>query len=168
MNELVILVMGVSGSGKTTIGRRLAGALDLPFFDGDDLHPKSNLAKMAAGVPLTDADRWPWLDRIRDLIGSLVRDDQPAVIAASMLKRAYRQYVDWTDQVTYVYLRGEPELIRKRMRQRGGHFMRAGMLDSQYAVLEPPADAIAVDVARSPSAIVDSIVARLESDNGSE
>jgi gluconokinase len=158
-------VMGVSGSGKTTIGGMLAEALDWPFFEGDELHPQSNIRKMAAGVPLTDADRLPWLDKIRVLVDTLVESDKSAVVAASVLKRSYRRHVDWAPIVTYVYLRGSSELIRQRLRQRHGHFMSADMLDSQMAVLEPPEAAVVVDIDDDPTAMVQSIMTQLSAEH---
>ncbi|MGA9531795.1 MAG: gluconokinase [Anaerolineales bacterium] len=162
----VIIVMGVSGSGKTTIGTLLAEALGWPFFEGDDLHPQANVRKMAAGVPLTDEDRLPWLDKIRALVGTLVESDQHAVIAASVLKRSYRQHLDWEPIVRYVYLRGSVALIRKRLRQRQGHFMGTDMLASQMAVLEPPEEAIVVDIDAPAAAVVDSILSGLPTEGG--
>lgn len=160
----VVIIMGVSGSGKTTVGNLLAEALRWPFYEGDDLHPEANVRKMAAGVPLTDADRLPWLDKLRELVGSLVESDQSAVLAASMLKRSYRQHVDWEAVVSYVYLRGSAELIRQRLRRRTGHFMGADMLASQMAALEPPREALAVDIDRQPAELVQLILRGLRAD----
>lgn len=153
--------MGVSGSGKTTVGSQLAESLDWPFFEGDDLHPQSNIQKMANGVPLTDADRWPWLAKLRALIGSRVEAGGSGVLAASVLKRAYRQALDWEGVVSYVYLRGTPSLIRGRLEGRQGHFMGADLLPSQFAALEPPKDGIAVDIDAPVDEIVASILSEL-------
>jgi len=152
--------MGVSGTGKSTIGVALADALGLPFVEGDDLHPAANVAKMAAGVPLTDADRAPWLDRVA---GALAR---PVVVTCSALKRRYRDRLrDAAPDVAFVYLHGTAELLAARMEGRDGHFMPTALLASQLATLEVPApdeDAIPVDVALRPDEIVELVVGRLK------
>lgn len=155
----VIVVMGVSGTGKSTTGRALAEALALPFLEGDDLHPESNVAKMAAGIPLTDADRAPWLDLIAAEL------DRPLVVACSALKRSYRDRLRRAaPDLVLVYLHGDPALLLSRMSQRDGHFMPAALLDSQLATLEEPADdeeAIPVDVMLRPDEIVEVVTDRL-------
>ena len=155
----VIVVMGVSGTGKSTTGRALAEALGLPFLEGDDLHPESNVAKMAAGIPLTDADRAPWLDLIAAEL------DQPLVVACSALKRTYRDRLRRAaPDLVLVYLHGDPELLLSRMSQRDGHFMPTALLDSQLATLEEPAadeDVIPVDVMLRPDEIVEVVTDRL-------
>jgi gluconokinase len=159
---MIVIVMGVSGSGKTTVGRSLAEALGWPFSDGDDLHPPANLEKMAAGLPLTDADRLPWLEELRRRIERHRAAGESAVIACSALKASYREILaEDREEVRFVHLTGSPELIRRRLEQRQGHFMKAVMLDSQLAALEPPTDAVAVDVAGSPEEIVAEIRGRL-------
>ena len=159
---MIVIVMGVAGSGKTTIGRRLAEALGWQFREGDDLHPPANLQKMAAGAPLTDADRLPWLAELRRLIERCLAAGDDAVIACSALKASYREILaGGLDGVRFVHLAGSPELIRERLAHRPGHFMKAGMLDSQLADLEPPEDALTVDVAGSPEEIVAEIRRRL-------
>lgn len=154
-----IVVMGVSGTGKSTIGRGLADALGLPFLEGDDLHPAANVAKMADGIPLTDADRAPWLDRIAAEL------DQPLVVTCSALKRSYRDRLRGAaPDLVLVYLHGTPELLASRMAQRDGHFMPTSLLQSQLATLEEPAadeDVIPVDVMLRPDEIVDLVVERL-------
>ena len=131
--------MGVSGAGKTTVARSLAERLHCVFQEGDDLHPPANVAKMAAGIPLTDADREPWLRKIRTWIASRLGQDGCAVISCSVLKKAYRDKI-MADrrQVMLVYLEGTPELMRGRMAGRKGHFMPPALLESQFATLEPP------------------------------
>jgi len=152
--------MGVSGTGKSTIGRALAEALGLPFVEGDDLHPPANVAKMAAGIPLTDADRAPWLDLVAArLAGS------PAVVACSALRRIYRDRLRAdAPNLALVYLHGAREVLAARMAARPGHFMPTSLLDSQLATLEPPEpdeNALAVDVALAPGEIVAEVVAWL-------
>ncbi|MDT8306447.1 MAG: gluconokinase [Anaerolineae bacterium] len=151
----VIILMGVSGAGKTTIGRRLAAALGWDFLDGDDYHPPANVAKMGRGEPLTDADRIPWLDRLHDLIARRLAADEPAVLAASALKETYRQRLLAANPgATIVYLRGDYDLIQRRLKHRTGHYMPSALLHSQFAALEPPANALTVDVAQPPAAII--------------
>lgn len=154
-----LVVMGVSGSGKSTIGAALAHRLGIPFIEGDALHPEVNVAKMAAGIPLTDADRAPWLDRIAAEIG------RPVVVTCSALKRTYRDRLRAAAPgLVLVYLHGEPGVLASRMTRRAGHFMPADLLESQLATLEAPtADehAIEADVAHRPDEIVDLVMDRL-------
>lgn len=156
---LVVVVMGVSGSGKTTVGRAVADALGWPFHEGDDFHPQSNVAKMSRGEPLTDADRYPWLAALHDLIADSLERNQSAVLACSALKQQYRErLLDDNDGTMLVYLRGSYDLIRKRMTRRHGHFMKAGMLRSQFDALEEPTDAFVIDVNDDLESSVASIV----------
>ncbi len=152
---MVIVVMGVTGAGKTTVGRLLAAQLGWVFFDADDFHPKANVEKMRVGQPLTDTDRAPWLAALRVLIADCLRQGRNAVIACSALKAAYRVclQVD-VRQVVFVFLAGDPDLVRARLRVRRGHFMPASLLDSQIALLEEPADGVRVDLALPPEKIV--------------
>jgi gluconokinase len=159
---MIVIVMGVAGSGKTTIGHRLAEVLGWLYCEGDGLHPPANLEKMAAGLPLTDADRLPWLRELRRRIEHFREAGENAVIACSALKASYREILaGGLDGVRFVHLTGSPELIRERLAYRAGHFMKAAMLDSQLAALEPPADAVEVDVAGAPEEIVAAIRGRL-------
>ena len=135
----VYVVMGVAGSGKTTVGQALARRLGAPFYDGDDFHPPENVAKMAIGIPLTDADRYPWLESLHDLIAGHWQRGQAAVIACSALKKKYRdQLRAGNDGVTIIYLEGPPALLAQRLEGRPSHYMKAGMLASQLEALEPP------------------------------
>ena len=158
---MVILLMGVSGSGKTTVGQLLASQLGWEFADGDDYHPAANVEKMRNGIPLTDADRAPWLETLRALIAGWIAAGENAVLACSALKRTYRENLQIGPDVQVVYLRGTPQLLRQRLRTRIGHFMTERMLESQLAALEEPEDAVVVDVDRAPARIVAEILARL-------
>jgi len=160
-----LIVMGVSGSGKSTIATALAERLGWTFEDGDKFHPASNVAKMSAGHPLADEDRWPWLEAIADEIGRVCEASGHVVIACSALKRAYRDILvrDRAD-VRFVFLDGSQALIADRLARRKGHFMPAGLLDSQFRTLEPPqADErpIAVSIDAPVETIVANIVAQL-------
>ena len=152
---LVVIVMGVAGCGKTTVGRGLAEALGWEFLDSDTLHPPSNVAKMSAGVPLEDADRAPWLASIAAEIGSRVARGAKTVVACSALKEAFRAALapDPAHR-RYVHLRGDFELIRLRLGGRSGHFMKESLLQSQFAALEDPIDALALDAALAPPALI--------------
>ena len=143
---MIALVMGVSGSGKTTVGRALAQELGWRFNDADDLHPKANVAKMARGEPLTDDDRWPWIDRSVAEMRRLNATGESAVIACSALKASYRKRLAAGGDVRIVYLKGDAATIEPRLARRSGHFMPASLLPSQFATLEEPADAIVVDI----------------------
>jgi gluconokinase len=151
------VVMGVSGCGKSTVGAAFAAAIGGQFVDGDDLHPPENVAKMSAGVPLTDADRWPWLDRVGAALTGNV------VIGCSALKRAYRDRIRAVaGPVRFLHLAGSRGVIAARMAARPGHFMPLGLLDSQFAALEPLApdeDGVAVDIDQSLDAIVAELLA---------
>lgn len=151
-----VVVMGVSGSGKSTIGDMLAEKLDLPYYDGDDLHPQSNIDKMAEGTPLTDEDRWPWLKLVGEWLSE--RPDG-GIIGCSALKRSYRDAIrEASPGVVFVHVHGSEELLRERMDHRPGHFMPSSLLQSQFATLEPLAEdekGKVFDVSGSPREIVD-------------
>jgi gluconokinase len=157
-NVVVVVVMGVAGSGKTTIGTALARALGWRFVDADDHHAPASVAKMARGEPLDDDDRRPWLDELHGIIAEALARGAPLVMACSALKAGYRAHLAGADaggRVRFVHLAGSPELFRERLAKRAGHFMKPGMLDSQFAALEPPAgDALEVDAGRPVAAIV--------------
>ena len=155
---MVIVLMGVAGSGKTTVGRLLAEQLGWPFRDADEFHPPANVDKMSQGIPLTDSDREPWLAAIRRYVDETMARDGRAVVTCSALKEHYRRIiVSDPTRVRLIYLAGEFSVIAERLWEREGHFMKAGMLESQFADLEPPRDALTVDVAQSPEAIVTEI-----------
>ena len=160
---MVVVLMGVSGSGKTTIGKILAGKLGWPFVEGDDYHPAANVEKMRAGTPLTDEDRRPWLAALRERVDRACTTGENIVLACSALKHAYQDYLERHDPacVHYVYLHGSEELIKKRLAARKGHFMNPALLHSQFETLEPPAEAVRVDVAGSPEDVADEVRRRL-------
>ncbi len=153
--------MGVSGAGKTTIGRLLASELGWDFADADDYHPPANVEKMRSGIPLTDADRTPWLETLRTLIAGRIAAGKNTVLACSALKREYRQLLHVAPEVKVAYLKGTAETLRQRLRTRVGHFMTEQMLDSQLDALEEPGDAVVVDGNRSPAEVVAEIRAGL-------
>jgi len=151
--------MGVAGAGKSTLGAALAARLGWRFIDADDYHPQENVAKMAAGVPLEDEDRWPWLD----LLNRKLKEEASLVLACSALKESYRRrLLEGVAASRVVYLHGSFELLAERLAQRRHRYMPASLLESQFAALEPPAVAIAVDVAAAPARCVDAIVAQLQ------
>lgn len=159
---MIVVVMGVSGSGKSAAGSALAARLGWKFFDADDFHPPQNVERMRAGIPLTDADRELWLAHLRDLLERTDLGDENAVLACSALRRHFREQLRAAARdVRFVYLRGTFELIELRLRARQGHFMPAALLKSQYDALEEPEDALVVDVADELPAVVERIVAGL-------
>ncbi len=160
---MVIVLMGVSGSGKTVVGERLAAALDAEFAEGDDYHPPANVAKMKSGHPLNDADRRPWLETLAREIGRWLDAGRTVVLACSALKQSYRDILEaGRPGVRFVYLCGSEALIRARLERRRGHFMPASLLASQLAALETPADAITADIDHPPDEIVAHILAALD------
>jgi gluconokinase len=159
---MILVLMGVSGSGKTTVGRLVAEALRCDFLEGDSLHSAANVEKMAHGIPLTDADRQPWLEAIRARIEQAHRAGETLVVACSALKQAYRDFLDATVPVRWVYLEGPEALLYSRIEHRVGHYMKASMLASQIAALEPPKDALTVDVTPPPEQIAQTILAALK------
>jgi len=158
---VIIVVMGVTGSGKTTIGSLLAARLAWHFADADDFHSAANKEKMHKGIPLTDADRLPWLAAMREQIAKWVALKQNVVLACSALKQSYRQLLWDGPEVKFVYLKGTYQLIAERLRARKGHFADEHILAGQFADLEEPGDALVVDISASPEEIVDEICRRL-------
>lgn len=161
-NKTVLVVMGVAGSGKSTVARVLADSLGWPYAEADDFHPAANVAKMSAGIPLTDDDRWPWLEQIRQWIDATPGN---AVITCSALRRSYRDVLRRAQaRVRVVYLAGTPEQLSERIGARTDHFMPASMLASQLATLEPPGpdeDAVQVGIDAAPAEIADRALAAL-------
>ncbi|WP_083541807.1 gluconokinase [Sinorhizobium americanum] len=158
-----MVLMGVAGCGKSSVGAALAKRIGAVYFDGDDLHPAENIAKMSKGIPLEDEDRWPWLSRVGE---ALAAGTGPTIIGCSALKRAYRQHIERTagEPVTFIHLAGTVEVIERRMKERQGHFMPPALLASQFAALEPPGpdeNAISVDIDQPLDAVVEAIAAQL-------
>jgi len=160
ITAMIIVLMGVSGSGKTTVGKLLAARLGWHFADGDDFHPHANVEKMQSGSPLTDEDRRPWLRALREYIDDSYRRGQNLVLACSALHHDYREYLaaDKSGHVRYVHLEGSEELISKRLANGRGQFMPSSLVDSQFDALEPPDDATQVDITPEPTVIVEQII----------
>ena len=163
MGALIIYIMGVSGSGKTTVGKKLSAKTGIPFFDGDDFHSPSNRQKMKAGHPLNDEDRKTWLQRLNQLAKDQLQT-AGGIIACSALKEKYRQVLSSgiSESVVWIFLQGSYELIRERLNARKGHFMPPSLLDSQFEALEVPSDALNIDIAIGPDEIVEKITAYLQ------
>lgn len=158
---MTIIIMGVAGSGKSTVGQLLASELHSTFLDGDLLHPPRNIEKMTNGIPLTDSDRAPWLAAIRSRIEDSSRRSEDLVVACSALKQRYRDTLDRGVASTWVYLKGSYEVIWERLARRQHHFMKPQMLRSQFDDLEEPANAIVIDIDIAPSVAVRQIVSAL-------
>lgn len=154
---MILVVMGVCGCGKSTIGEALADSLGWPFYDADEFHPAANVAKMAAGQPLDDSDRWPWLDRIADELRQVLARGGHAVLACSALKEAYRERLRRAGDVRFIYLKGDEPTIAARLAARTHKYMPSSLLPSQLATLEEPADAFVVDIREPVAAQVEDI-----------
>ena len=156
---MIIVMMGVAGSGKTTIGQLLASKLGWPFFEGDDFHSPANVEKMAQGTPLTDEDREGWLTAIAEQIRQLESESRSGVIACSALKDSYRKKLSSAAKnVKFVFLRGDYDSIRERLEARAGHYMKSTLLQSQFDILEQPENSLDIDIRNSPEKIVDTII----------
>ncbi|MGV0102606.1 gluconokinase [Nostoc sp. DSM 114167] len=160
---MIIIVMGVSGSGKTTIGKLLADSLEWEFSDADTFHSPENVEKMRRGIPLSEEDRMPWLQDLQTAIKHWLQENKNVVLACSALKNSYRQFlvVD-SERIKLVYLKGSYELIQKRLKERSNHYMSEKLLDSQFYTLEEPVDTLSMDVAQPPQIIVQNIRTALE------
>jgi len=161
---MIIIIFGVSGAGKTTVGKLLARELGWRFIEADDFHPAANIEKMRSGHPLTDDDRWPWLERLRDQIRQSLAAGENAVLACSALKRAYRDRLQASEHVKFVFLRGDYALVEKQLHSRRGHFMNPDLLQSQFDDLEEPEPdehVLTIEVGHTPEEIVDRIKAKL-------
>jgi gluconokinase len=163
MKVRFFIVMGVSGCGKSSVGKALAERLGWDFYDADDFHPPENVAKMANGIPLDDSDRTPWLTSLHELISSSLKADKPGVLACSALKERYRQQLlKDNDNVQFVYLKGSYDLIWSRMSNRQDHYMKPQMLKSQFETLEEPTNALTMDISKSVDEIVGDILKSME------
>ena len=161
---MIVIVFGVSGAGKTTIGKLLAEELGWRFYEADDFHPRPNIEKMRSGHPLTDEDRWPWLKLLREQITRSLAAKENAMLACSALKRAYRERLRVSGNVKFVFLRGDYALIENQLRRRRGHFMNLELLQSQFADLDEPQpneDVLTIDLGQSPQELVEEIKAKL-------
>ena len=154
---MIIVLMGVTASGKSTVGKLLAEQLGWSFFEGDDFHSAENIEKLRRGQPLNDQDRRPWLEAIREAIGQAIERGESAVIACSALKDSYRRMLEVDGQVAFVYLKASVPLIEERLKNRVGHFMNPRLLQSQFDTLEEPEDALHVDAGSTPTNIVEAI-----------
>jgi gluconokinase len=163
MKARFVIVMGVAGSGKTTVGQALAQRLGWDFYDADGFHPIENISKMASGIPLDDTDRIPWLTSLQALIAASLQQERPAVLACSALKESYRRtLLEGRSDVLLVYLRGDYDLIWSRLAARKDHYMKPEMLQSQFDVLEEPADVLTVDIGMSVEEIVEEILGNMQ------
>lgn len=163
--DVIVIVFGVSGVGKTTVGKLLAREFGWHFYEADDFHSRANIDKMRRGIPLTDENRWPWLESLRQLIERCLEAGENAVLACSALKRAYRERLCVSDEVKFVFLRGDYACIEKQLRRRHGHFMSPELLQSQFADLEEPKpdeDVVTVELGRTPQELVGEIKEELD------
>ena len=161
---MIIIIFGVSGAGKTTVGKLLGRELSWRFIEADDFHPTANIEKMRNGHPLTDEDRWPWLEELRQQIERSLSARKNAVLACSALKRAYRDHLRVSDEVKFVFLRGDYALVERQLRSRHRHFMNANLLQSQFDNLEEPQpdeNVLTIELGRTPEDIVERIEAKL-------
>jgi gluconokinase len=161
---VVIIIFGVSGAGKTTVGELLARELGWHFYEADDFHSPANIEKMRGGVPLTDEDRWPWLENLRELVKRCIAAGEDAVLACSALKRAYRRYLRVSAEVKFVFLHGDYALIAKQLQRRRGHFLNPALLQSQFADLEEPGldeETLTIELGRTPQELVKEIETKL-------
>jgi gluconokinase len=158
---MIILMMGTTGAGKTTVGKLLAAKLGWIFVDADDFHPDANIEKMKHGIPLTDADRWPWLEKIHSELVRLDQAGQNVVLACSALKESYRDRLSAGLDVRIVYLRGSYDVMRSHIERRHGHFAGESILAGQFADLEEPRDALVLDITATQKEIVDQVIRQL-------
>lgn len=160
---MIVIVMGVTGVGKTTVGELLAARTGWSFYDADAYHSAANVEKMRSGIPLTDDDRWPWLDRLNALLREAEGKRESAILACSALKQRYRDRLqNGLTDVRWIYLSGSVELISSRLQARKGHYMNPKLLASQFEALEPPKDAVRIDVDATPAELAERVAKRLE------
>jgi gluconokinase len=160
---MIVVLMGVAGSGKTSVGQALASRTGWPLQDADDFHSAASIEKMGSGIALEDADRWPWLDRMSAMLAEKNARGESVLLACSALKQKYRDRLAQGGlPIRWVYLKGSFHLIQQRLEARKNHYMKAGLLESQFATLEEPTDAIVADIDAEPAAIADAILNRLQ------
>ena len=159
---MVLILMGVAGCGKTSVGRMLAERLRWKYYEGDEYHPKENVEKMSNGIPLNDQDRMPWLLMLRTIIKDALSHNENIILSSSALKEAYRKILKVNNQIKFIYLKGSYDLIESRMKLRKDHFMKSGMLKSQFEALEEPADAIVIDIDQPLEKIVEIILQKIK------
>ncbi len=160
---MIIIIMGVSGSGKSTVGKLLGEKLGWRFYEGDNYHTKSNIQKMQSGIPLDDEDRKPWLLNLRSIIEKSLSANENIILSCSALKESYRKILQINDEVKFVYLKGSLDTIKRRMNQRQNHFMKTNLLQSQFDALEEPALSLVVDVNNPPEEIIEIILKKINS-----
>ena len=153
-SAMFIVITGVAGAGKTTVGKLLAKTLGWQFYEGDDFHPAANVEKMRRGEALTDTDRQPWLDALRAVIQSSLENGENGILACSALKRSYRARLHVNEHVVFAHLAATPEMIERRLEQRKGHFMNPSLIESQFATLETPQTALTLDASLPPASLV--------------
>jgi len=162
LTHMIVIVMGVTGVGKTTVGQLVAERTGWTLHDADAYHSPANVEKMRAGIPLTDDDRWPWLDRLNALLREAESRGESAILACSALKQRYRDRLQrGLQSARWVYLKGDIELIRSRLHKRKGHYMNPALLQSQFDALEPPGEALLIDVNDEPAALAQQVLAAL-------
>lgn len=165
MKHYNIVIMGVCGCGKSTVGAMIANEIGATFIDGDDLHPRANIEKMQSGNPLNDEDRMPWLERISDVFFSIARRSKSCVIACSALKKSYRDEIRKSGDIIFIHLYGSKDLIKQRMSKRSGHYMKDNMIDSQFSTLEFPnneAKVINIEITPPVGEVVEIALSKLE------
>jgi gluconokinase len=158
---MIFIIMGVSGSGKSTIGEAVSSKLGWKYYEGDNFHPAANIEKMKNGIPLNDDDRMPWLNSIRKVIEEAISRHESIIISCSALKEKYRAILKVDDGVGLIYLKGSYDLIKKRMEERTDHFFKPEMLKSQFDALEEPADAVQIDISNSPGMIIKEVLKKI-------
>ena len=159
---MVLIIMGVAGCGKTSVGKMLSEKLVWKYYEGDEYHPKENVEKMSNGIPLNDEDRMPWLLKLRSIIEDSLSNGENIILSSSALKEAYRKILKVDDRVKFIYLKGSYELIEGRMKLRKEHFMKPGMLKSQFDALEEPTYAIVIDINQPLEKIVENILQKIQ------